>query len=104
MFDVYKGILYFLLFEIRQIDNLTDYMIYIYIYIYIYIHIHIHIYIYNIYIIYIYILYNYMHDIQRAQILQKQDGYNTYAIIARLSSKWLCGNSSTWAHYVCDVK
>ena len=41
---------------------------------------------------------------QSAQISQKQDGYNTYVIIARLSPKSLCNNSSTWAHDLCDVQ
>ena len=48
------------------------------------------------YIIYIYMyMYIYIHATQSAQILQKQDGYNTYVIITRLSSKWLCGYAST---------
>ena len=34
---------------------------------------------------------------------QKQDGYNAYGIIAKLSPKWPCGNSSTWAQDMCDV-
>ena len=36
--------------------------------------------------------------------MPKQDGFNTYVISAWLSPKWLFGNSSTWAHDVCDVK
>ena len=42
--------------------------------------------------IYIYIIYIYIHTTQSVQILQKQDGYNTYLIFARLLPKWLRGN------------
>ena len=67
----------------------NSHVLFIYIYI---------LYIYNIYNIYIYI-HIYM---QSPQIFQKQDGYNTYVIIPRLSLIWLCGNWNTWAHDVYD--
>ena len=61
------------------------------------------IYIYYIYIIYI--IYIYIHIyMQSPQIFQKQDGYNTYVIIPRLSLIWLCGNWNTWAHDVYDAQ
>ena len=37
-----------------------------------------------------------IHDTQIAQISQKQDRLNIYAIMK--SPQWLCGNSCTWAH------
>ena len=61
-------------------------------------------YIYYIYIYIYYIYYIYIHATQSAEILQKQDEYNTYVIICRLSPKWPCGNSSTWAHNACDIQ
>ena len=48
--------------------------------------------------------FKYIQDTKSAQISQKHDGYNTHVIIAQLSPKWLCGNSDTWPHNVCNVQ
>ena len=42
----------------------------------------------------LYYIYKYKYSSRRSNMV--------LTIIAWLSPKWLCGNSSTWAHAVCD--
>ena len=45
--------------------------------------------------------FKYIHDTQSAQILQKNDGYNTYVIIEHNVPSWLYGlKKDTWHRYL----
>ena len=45
--------------------------------------------------------FKYIHDTQSAQILQKNDGYNTYVIIEHNVLSWLYGlKKDTWHRYL----